>query len=61
VLGDLESFFVYNVLKPATAGLVFRTLTGTTRCLEKSFLCLTYIAETLDVGDMEQTSTSYLL
>ena len=30
---------------------MFRTLTGTTRCLEKSFLCLPYIAETLVVGD----------
>ena len=30
---------------------MFRTLTGTTRCLENSFLCLTYIAETLVVGD----------
>jgi len=37
-------------LKPTTAGLVFRTLTGTTMCLENSFLCLTYIAETLVVG-----------
>lgn len=41
----------YLVLKPTTAGLVFRTLTRTTRRLENSFLCLTYIAETLDVGD----------
>ena len=39
------------MLKLATAGLVFRILTGTTRCLENSFLCLTYIAETLVVGD----------
>ena len=39
------------MLKPTTAGLVFRTLTGTTWCLENSFLCLTYIAETLVVGD----------
>ena len=38
-----------RLLKPTTAGLVFRTLTGTRRCLENSFLCLTYIAETLDV------------
>ena len=30
---------------------MFRTLTGTTRCLENSFLYLTYIAETLVVGD----------
>ena len=37
------------MLKPTTAGLVFCTLTGTNRCLENSFLCLTYIAETLDV------------
>ena len=36
-------------LKPLTASLVFRALTGTTLCLENSFLCLTYIAETLDV------------
>jgi len=42
---------VCKLLKPTTAGLVFRTLTGTTRCLENSFLCLTYIAETQDVGD----------
>jgi len=42
---------VYILLKPTTAGLLFRTLTGTTRCLENSFLCLTYIAETHDVGD----------
>ena len=35
-LGDI-------LLKPTTAGLVFRTLTGTARCLENSFLCLTYI------------------
>ena len=39
------------MLKPTMAGLVFRTLTGTTRCLENSFLCLTYIAETLVVRD----------
>ena len=39
------------LLKPTKAGLVFRTLTGTTRRLENSFLCLTYIAETLVVGD----------
>src|ERR1700759_4572051 len=39
------------LLKPTTAGLVFRTLTGTTRCLEHSILCLTYIAETLVVRD----------
>ena len=37
------------VLKPTTASLVFRTLTRTHRCLENSFLCLTYIAETLVV------------
>ena len=37
------------MLKPTTAGLVFRTLTGTNRCLENSFLCLTYIPGTLDV------------
>ena len=33
------------------AGLVLRTLTGTTWCLDNSFLCLTHIAETLGVGD----------
>jgi len=49
------------VLKPTRAGLVFRTLTGMTQCLENSFLRLTSIAETLDVGDLEHTSTSYLL
>ena len=37
------------MLKPTTASLVFRTLTGTNRCLVNSFLCSTYIAETLDV------------
>ena len=31
--------------------LVFRTLTGTTRCFENSFLCFTFTAETLVVGD----------
>ena len=40
-----------KVLKPTRAGLVFRTLTGTARCLENSFLCLTYIVETLVVRD----------
>ena len=39
------------MLKRTTAGLVFRTLTGTTRCLENSFLCVTFVAETLVVGD----------
>ena len=39
------------MLKPTKAGLVFRTLTRTIRCLENSFLCLTYIAETLVFGD----------
>ena len=39
----------FTLLKPTTASLVFRTLTGTNRCLENSFLCLTYIAETLVV------------
>ena len=37
------------LLKPTTASLVLRTLTRTNRCLENSFLCLTYIVETLDV------------
>ena len=40
-----------SVLKPTMAGPVFRTLTGTARCLENSFLCLTYIVETLVVRD----------
>ena len=39
------------MLKPTIADPVFPTLTGTTWRLENSFLCLTYIAETLDVGD----------
>ena len=39
------------LLEPTTAGLVFRTLTETTRRLENSFLRLTYIAETPGVGD----------
>ena len=40
-----------TLLKPTTAGLVFRTLTRMTRRLESSFLRLTYIVEALDVGD----------
>ena len=47
----LHTGFLSFLLKPTTAGLVFRTLTGTTRCLENSFLCLTYIAETLVIRD----------
>ena len=44
-------FVLVILLKPTMAGLVFRTLTETTRCLENSFLCFTYIAETLVLGD----------
>ena len=38
-----------DLLKPTTASLVFRTLTGTNRCLENPLLRLTHTAETPDV------------
>ena len=47
----VDLFQRHFLFGPATAGLVCRTLTGTTGRLENSFLCFTYIAEILDVGD----------